>query len=139
MSRVGISVCAVLMLAAQALAQDAARADGWVVLPIDEYRALRTRAFPPDVGPTGPPIDATLTRVEYDLRLSGDSIAGQARLTIDVLKQGWAAVQVPSGMLVRDARIDGRPTALVEDRESQKGAGAPRVLLSRAGRTVLTL
>jgi hypothetical protein len=131
-------VCALLLLAAHALAQDAARADGWVVLPIDEYRALRARAFPPDAGPAGPPVDATLTRVDYDLQLSGDAVAGQARLTIDVLKQGWAAVQVPSGMLVRDARVDGRPTALVEDRESKAG-GAPRVLLSRPGRSILTL
>jgi hypothetical protein len=127
------------MVAPALHAQTLPAVDGWVVLPIDEYRALRARAFPPDSGPSGPPIDATLTRVEYDLRLSADSIAGQARLTIDVLKQGWAAVQVPSGMLVRDARIDGRPTALVEDRDPQKGAGAPRVLLSRPGRTVLTL
>jgi hypothetical protein len=127
------------MVATHALAQDAPRADGWVVLPIDEYRALRAHAFPSESGPAGPPIDATLTRVEYDLQLSGDSLAGQARLTIDVLKQGWAAVQVSSGMLVRDARIDGRPTALVEDRDPQKGAGAARVLLSRPGRTVLTL
>jgi hypothetical protein len=139
MSRIWMGVCAALLLASQALAQDAPRGDGWVVLPIDEYRALRTRAFPPDSGPAGPPIDATLTRVDYDLQLSGDSIAGQARLTIDVLKQGWAAVQVPSGMLVRDAQIDGRPTALVDDRDPQKGVGAPRVLLSRSGRTVLTL
>jgi hypothetical protein len=130
---------AVLILATAALAQDSSRADGWVVLPIDEYRALRVRAFPPDTGPAGPPIDATLTRVEYDLQLSGDAIAGQARLTVDVLKQGWVAVQVPSGMLVRNAVIDGRPIPLVEDRDPQKGVGAPRVLLSRTGRTVLTL
>jgi hypothetical protein len=131
-------VLAALTLAPPARAQDTARADGWVVLPIDEYRALRTRAIPPD---SGPPVDATLTRVEYDLRLSGDTIAGQARLTIDVLKQGWAAVPIPPGLLVRDARIDGRPTALVEDpHDPQKGAGAPpHVLLSRSGRTVLTL
>ena len=138
MSRIGICVLAALTLAPPARAQDAARADGWVVLPIDEYRALRTRALPPD---SGPPVDATLTRVEYDLQLSGETIAGQARLTIDVLKQGWAAVQIPPGLLVRDARIDGRPTALVEDpRDPQKGGGAPpHVLLSRPGRTVLTL
>jgi len=139
MSRIGMGVCAALMLASHALAQETPRADGWVVLPIDEYRALRARAFPPDSGPSGPPIDATLTRVEYDLQLAGDSISGQARLTIDVLKQGWAAVQVPSGMLVRDARIDGRPTALVEDRDPKTTGGAARVLLSRPGRTVLTL
>src|SRR5262245_30070763 len=95
-------------------AQNAPQPDGWVVLPIDDYRALRARAFPTTPDPTPPPVDAALTRVDYELRVSGDSVTGQARLTIDMLKQGWAAVQIPAGMLVRDARIDGRPTALVE-------------------------
>ena len=109
-------------------------ASGWVVLGVDDYRALRARAFPSTPDPSPPPVDAVLTRVDYDLRVSGDTVAGQASLAIDVLKQGWAAVQVPPGLLVRDARIDGRPTPLA-------GAdGAPaRVLLSRPGRSVLTL
>ncbi len=139
MSRLGICVCALLALASRAPAQDAPRADGWVVLPIDEYRALRARAFPPDSGPSRPPVDATLTRVDYTLQLSGDSIAGQARLTVDVLQPVWVSVQVPSGMLVRDARIDGRPTAIVEDRDVQKSGGSPRLLISSSGRTVVTL
>src|SRR3954464_5022618 len=113
-------------------AQEPPRADGWVVLPVDEYRALRARAFPETPDPPPPPVDATLTRVDYDLRVAGESVVGQARLTIDVLKQGWASVQVPPGLLVRDARIDGRPTALVD-------GPPPRVLLSRAGRSTLTL
>lgn len=140
MSRVWIGVCAVLMLATQALAQEAARTDGWVVLPIDEYRALRARAFatPPD--PAAPPVDAALTRVDYELRANGDSVTGQARLTIDVLKQGWASVQVPPGLLVRDARLDGRPTALVDDpREPRERGAPPRVLLSKTGRSTLSL
>src|SRR5262249_36164771 len=76
--------------------------------------------------------DAALTRVDYELRASGDTVTGQARLTIDVLKQGWATVQVPAGLLVRDARLDGRPTALVE-------GTPPRVLISHTGRSTLTL
>jgi hypothetical protein len=51
-----------------------------------------------------------------------------------VLKQGWASVQVPTGMLVRDARIDGRPTPL-----SVTEGGPARVLISRTGRSTLTL
>ena len=99
------------------------RCDGWVVLGIDEYRALRARAFPTTPDPAPPPVDATLTRVDYDLRVNGDTVTGQARLAIDVLKQGWASVQVPAGMLVRDARIDGRPTPAQRDRR-QSGARA---------------
>src|SRR5439155_11082996 len=44
-------------------------ADGWVVLPVDEYRALRDRANPPPTPPAPPPVEATLTRVDYDLRV----------------------------------------------------------------------
>jgi hypothetical protein len=88
MARTVMCVLAALTIATPVGAQDALRTDGWVVLPIEEYRELRARAFPPDPGPVQPPVDATLTRVDYDLRLAGDTIAGQARLTIDVLKQG---------------------------------------------------
>ena len=135
MARILVCVLAMVMAAHSAAAQDGARTDGWVVLPIDEYRALRARAFPSTPDPAPPPLDAALTRVDYDLRISGETVAGQARLTIDVLKQGWASVPIPSGMLVRDARIDGRPTALsVTD-----GTPAARVLISKTGRSTLTL
>ena len=135
MSRISVLLLALAVSAPGAAAQDAARVDGWVVLPVDEYKALRARAYPPVPDPTPPPpLDATLTRVDYDLRVNaaGDSVAGQARLAIDVLRQGWASVQIPAGFLVRDARIDGRPAALVD-------GNPPRVQLSRPGRVILTL
>jgi hypothetical protein len=125
-----VGVASALLVAASP--QEPPRQDGWVVLPIDEYRALRARALPSTPDPAPPPVDAALTRVDYDLRVAGESVSGEARLTVDVLKQGWASVQVPAGLLVRDARLDGRPTALVE-------GTPPRVLLSRAGRSTLTL
>ena len=135
MSRISSLLLALVMMARGVAAQEPARADGWVVLPVDEYKALRARAYPPDPDPTPPPpLDATLTRLDYELRVNaaGDSVAGQARLAIDVLRQGWASIQIPAGFLVRDARIDGRPTALVD-------GNPPRVLLSRPGRSILTL
>src|SRR6185436_11450327 len=134
MVRLIAGLASAILIAQAVAAQEAPRADGWVVLPIDEYRALRARAFPTTPDPAPPPVDAALTRVDYDLRVSGETVSGQARLTIDVLKQGWASVQVPAGMLVRDARIDGRPTPL-----SVTEGGPARVLISRAGRTTLTL
>lgn len=106
--------------------------EGWVVLPVDEYRTLRERANPPAAIPSPPPVEATLTRVEYDLRIDGDLVAGRALLTIDVLRDGWTRVQIPAGLMVRDARLDGQPVSLV-------GGPPPHVLLSRAGRFVLTL
>ena len=41
-------------------------------------------------------------------------------------------VQVPAGLLVGDARVDGRPVSLVDQ-------PSPHVLLSKRGRSVLTL
>jgi hypothetical protein len=135
MARILTCVLTMVITASAAAAQDAARTDGWVVLSIDDYRTLRARAFPSTPDPAPPPFDAALTRVDYDLRIIGETVTGQARLTIDVLKQGWASVQIPSGMLVRDARIDGRATALsVVD-----GSPAARVLISKTGRSTLTL
>src|SRR6185295_2267933 len=125
MRRMAIGVFAVLVIVPPVRAQELPKTDGWVVLSIDEYRALRTRAYasPPEAPP---PIDAALTRVDYDLRLANDTMTGEARLTIDVLKQGWVSVLVPPGVLVRDARLDGQPTAIVD-------GDPPRVLIARVG------
>src|SRR5689334_1182223 len=118
--------------APRAVAQTTAPPEGWVVLPLDEYKALREKALPAAPVAALPPVDATLTRVDYDLRVAGDAVTGRARLTIDVLRDVWTRVQIPAGLLVRDARLDGQQVALV-------GGGSPHVLLSRAGRFVLAL
>ena len=84
-------------------------AAGWVVLPINEYRVLRAKAYPTEPTPEPPPLDATLTRVEYDLHVLGDLATGTAKLTVDVLKDGWVRVPIPAGLLVRDAQhVKGR-------------------------------
>jgi hypothetical protein len=135
----------VIVLIVCAFAATPARAqtpasDGWVVLPVDEYRLLRSRANPPAPAPTPPPVDATLTRVDYDLNIdpstslgsAGDTVAGRALLTIDVLREGWVKVPIPAGLMVRDARLDGQPVPLIE--------GPPaHVVLSKPGRSVLSL
>jgi hypothetical protein len=137
--RFGIQVTAALTIcfaidAAQLNAQTAAasRSDGWVVIPVEEYRALRLRAFPPDRPPDPPPVDAALTRVEYELRVDGEAATGEARLTVDVLKTGWVTIEIPQGLLVRAARVDGRPIPVID-------TPAPHVLLSKPGRVVLSL
>lgn len=117
-------------LSAQTVA--ASRTDGWVVIPVEEYRALRLRAFPPDRPPDPPPVDAALTRVEYELRVDGDAATGEARLTVDVLKTGWVSIEIPQGLLVRAARLDGRPIPVID-------TPAPHVLLSKPGRVLLSL
>src|SRR5690242_13845491 len=95
----------VSLLAAVSFAQDAPHATGWVVIPVQEYTALRNRSLPPDIEPSGPPVDATLSKVDYDLRVMNGVASGHASLTIDVLKDGWVKVPMPAGLLVRDARI----------------------------------
>ena len=164
-------VCAAFVLGALAAVrgQEPARTDGWVVISVDEYRALRLKAYPPDRRPEPPPVDATITRVEYELRANADAIAGEARLTIDVLKEGWVGIEVPGGLLVRAARVDGRPVSIVDlsitpdlkvgptstitsgprvgsargDRTGGptdgRGTARPHVLLSKPGRAVLAL
>jgi hypothetical protein len=137
--RVVIVILVCLCAAATARAQ-APAPEGWVVLPVDEYRALRSRANPEPPPPAPPPVDAALTRVDYDLRVEPstsigtgpETLSGRALLTVDVLRDGWVKVPIPAGLMVRDARLDGQPVPLVE--------GPPaHVLLSRTGRVVVSL
>lgn len=119
-------------------AQSDTHDSGWVVLTISEYRALYAAAHPAEGEPLAPPVDATLTRVDYDLRIDGDLASGHANLTVDVLTDGWVRVPIPPGLLVREARLEGKLVSLVPGR-SGKAAGHVAALLSHAGRSVLQL
>ena len=99
---------------------------------------LRAKAYPVEHDPEPPPLDATLTRVDYDLHVAGDLAAGRANLTVDVLKDGWVRVPVPAGLLVREARLDGKLVSLVPGAQG-KGGTHLCALLSHAGRSVLLL
>src|SRR5690349_11368971 len=111
---------------------------GWVVVPVEEYQSLRARAFPAERETDPPPVDATLTRVDYDLRIVGDLASGRASLTVDVLKDGWVRVPVPSGLLVREARLDGKLVSLVSGGPG-KSSNQLSAVLAHAGRAVLLL
>jgi hypothetical protein len=63
---------------------------------------------------------------------------GKANLTIDVLKDGWVRVPVPSGLLVQEARLDGKLVSLVQSAPSKSGSQLS-ALLPHAGRFVLSL
>ncbi len=119
-------------------AAESPHAAGWVVIPVEEYRVLRAKAYPVDHDPEPPPLDATLTRVDYDLHVAGDLAAGRASLTVDVLKDGWVRVPVPAGLLVREARLDGKQVSLVPG-EKGKGGTHLSAMLSHAGRFELLL
>src|SRR5205814_3292592 len=103
-----IGVAGALILAATlAFGQAAApNAEGWVVLPVSEYAALRHAAFPADVEAAPPVVEATLSRLDYDLKVDGDLASGVARLTVDVISEGWVRLPLPDGLMVRDAKLD---------------------------------
>src|ERR1700674_3683446 len=123
---------------ASSMAQTASHSPGWVVLPVDEYRTLHARAYPIERDPEPPPVEATLTRVDYDLRIDGELASGRASLTVDVLKDGWVRVPVPAGLLVREARMDGKLVSLVPGASGKAGSQLS-ALLSHSGRAVLLL
>jgi len=133
------SLFALLFLfAASSFAQIATHSPGWVVLPVDEYRTLHAKAYPIERDPEPPPVEATLTRVDYDLRIDTELASGRASLTVDVLRDGWVRVPVPAGLLVREARLDGKLVSLVPG-VSGKAGGQLSALLSHSGRAVLLL
>jgi hypothetical protein len=117
-------------------AQELAHSSGWVVIPVREYRSLRLKAYPLEREQEPPPVEATLTRVDYDLQISGDLAAGRASLTVDVLKDGWVRVPIPAGLLVSQARLDGKLISLVSEPHK---SGEMSALLSHSGRAVLQL
>src|SRR5437660_4190215 len=135
-----LAISALFLTVAQAQEKpvESPHASGWVVIPVEEYRVLRAKAYPVEHDPEPPPLDATLTRVDYDLHVTGELAAGRANLTVDVLKDGWVRVPVPAGLLVREARLDGKLVSLVPSPQG-KGAGHLSALLSHPGRWVLAL
>jgi hypothetical protein len=133
-----VFLAATFFVPVTAAAAQESHAPGWVVIPVDEYRTLRAQAFPVEGNPEPPPVEATLTRVDYDLKVTGDLAAGKASLTVDILKDGWVRVPVPAGLLVREARLDGKMVSLVSGTDGKDGSQLSAVL-SHPGRAVLQL
>jgi hypothetical protein len=143
-----LAMASFFMIGLPATAQQplaSASSPGWVVIPVEEYQSLRSRAFPGEREPEPPPVEATLTRVDYDLRVDGELATGQASLTVDVIKDGWVRVAIPSGLLVREARLDGKEVSLVSSGAGVSGAPGGKsgnqlsAVLAHAGRAVLML
>jgi hypothetical protein len=123
------------------LAQESSRPPGvgWVVIGLDEYKTLRAKAYPPEREPEPPPVEATLSRVDYDLHVNGEFASGRANLTIDVLKDGWVRVPIPAGLLVREAKLDGKSVSLVSGPAAGKSGSQLAAVLSHTGRSTLVL
>ena len=120
-------------------AQDSTHSSGWIVIPANEYATLRARAFPlaGDLE-ISTLVEATLTRVDYNLKIDGELASGRANLAVDVLKDGWVRIPIPSGLLVREARLDGKLVSLISTEDSRK-QGQMAALLERRGRANLIL
>jgi len=88
------------------VAEDSASTGGWAVIEVDQYRELLSKAHPAEQPTAPPPVDAAFTSIEYDLRLTGDSAVGTARLAIDVLKDGWVRMDIPKDLRVQEARTE---------------------------------
>jgi hypothetical protein len=116
----------------------ASAADGWVVLTVPDYLALRDKANPRGPDPVRPPARATITEIAYTLAAGEGLALGTAELTIDVLEDGWVEVPIPQGLVVRAARLGGRPLPLA-DLAGGRGGPGRRILLSRKGRTQVSL
>ena len=138
-SRMTLALILLVAAGVSSFAQTATSpADGWVVLPVSEYMSLKRSASPAEPEPEAPPVEATLSRIDYNLRVEGDLATGEARLTVDVIKNGWVRIAMPDGLMVRDAKLDGRPVNLVMN-TTDKGPGRADLLLSKTGRSVLTM
>ena len=139
-SRLAFSLLSILTLCvvSSSAQTNTAASDGWVVLPVSEYTALKHAASPAEPEPAAPPVEATLSRIDYELKVDGDLATGVARLTVDVIKNGWVRLAMPDGLMVRDAQLDGRPVNLVMN-TTDKGPGRADLLLSKTGRSILTL
>jgi len=132
------ALAALFLCAASGSADTTPHSPGWAVLSVEDYRALHAKAFPLEREPEPPPVEATLTRVDYNLRINGDLASGNARLTVDVLKDGWVRVPIPPGLLVREARLDGKPVSLLSGAPGKSNAQLS-ALLSHPGRAILQL
>lgn len=138
-SRMTLALILLVAAGVSSFAQTAtSAADGWVVLPVSEYMSLKRSASPAEPEPEAPPVEATLSRIDYNLRVEADLATGEARLTVDVIKNGWVRIAMPDGLMVRDAKLDGRPVNLVMN-TTDKGPGRADLLLSKTGRSVLTM
>ena len=77
-------VLAVMLFGGSCFAQDNGGSPGWVVLPIHDYAALRTKAFPPPERTAQAPVQATLKKAD-----------GQKHITATVDRESLWEAQTP--------------------------------------------
>jgi hypothetical protein len=100
--------------------------------------ALKHAASRPSPNLLRLPLKRHSRRIDYDLKVDGDLATGEAALTVDVIQERWVRIAMPDGLIVRDAKLDGRPVNLAMN-TTDKGPGRADLLLSKTGRSVLTM
>src|SRR5215211_6063511 len=130
MNRLRFAFASILLIVFCVASSSAQTPDGWVVLQVSDYTALKHAASPAEPQPAAPPVEATLSRIDYALKVDGDLATGEARLTVDVIKNGWVRISLPDGLMVRDAKLDGQPVNLAMN-PTNKGPGRADLLLSK--------
>ena len=119
-------VCACFSAAAPFRAAAAAAGRRLGVLPVDEYpRAARARQ---SADRRQPPRRRSTPRSRASTTTCASKRRGRRPRAADHRRAArrWTRVQIPAGLMVRDAQLDGQPVSLVD-------GPPPHVLLSRAG------
>src|SRR6266576_922405 len=122
-----LAISALFLTVAQAQEKpvESPHASGWVVIPVEEYRVLRAKAYPVEHDPEPPPLDATLTRVDYDLHVTGDESislptteSGVTRASVELPRQG-IDLRVDGGILSEKSETSGETKWLAYGRGNE--------------------
>ena len=149
-------LCAAVLAAAHAVTAGAQPApaplpagDGWVALTIADYLKLRDQANPRPAPPPPPPARATVSETAYDL-IAGDGLA-TGTPTRHRRPRRRLGRRAPARVAVRAGGPPRRPAPADHRRPagsrclaghspgSGPGSGTRRILLSRRGRSLVTL
>ena len=116
-NRSGVSAAIALVLAlAWPAGAGAGEGKGQVRMPLDTFRELEELARRPLDREPSPPVDATVSRADLELRVpeqAGRPAEVKASVTVHVLSGAWVVARLlPAGTSVRSATLDGEPVAL---------------------------
>jgi len=90
-------------------------ASGNVALPLDEYNRLVALGNRPLAEPNNPPLRHLVKSTEMTFEVKGESVSGTVVMEGEVLGTGTQRVPLVSGMIVRNARLDGAELPLQQE------------------------
>ncbi len=87
-------------------------ASGNVTLPLDEYNHLLELASKPARKTDAPPVPYSMKRADLKFRVTDQSVQGTVQLQGEILHKGATKVPLTSGMVILDARQEGKSLPL---------------------------